>query len=76
MGETKNLERRFREHNNGESCHTARFAPWKLGFYLAFSDKPQAVDFETYLGLRRNKWVKTGQNQFHRPSLRARKISA
>ncbi|MCH8474880.1 MAG: restriction endonuclease subunit S [Opitutales bacterium] len=29
-----------------------------------------------FLGLRRNKWVKTGQNQFHRPSLRARKISA
>ena len=49
VGETNNLERRIRQHNNGESTHTARFAPWKLDFYIAFESRDQAKEFEAYL---------------------------
>ncbi len=49
IGETGDLRRRIRQHNNGESVHTSKFIPWKLEFYLAFESKSRAREFETYL---------------------------
>lgn len=49
IGETNDLKRRLRQHNNGESTHTARLGPWKIEFYLAFESRVQAKQFEAYL---------------------------
>ena len=49
-GFTNNLKRRFIEHNvDGNIGHTAKYRPWKLHTYLAFSNKKNAQDFEVYL---------------------------
>ena len=37
------------KHNDGSSTYTARYKPWKLVTYLAFSDKQKAITFESYL---------------------------
>ena len=49
VGCTVDLRRRLAEHNAGESPHTAKYAPWSLLGYLAFSDAAKADRFETYL---------------------------
>jgi putative endonuclease len=49
IGLTDNLKARLQKHNSGGSPHTAKFRPWKLITYLAFSDRKQAADFELYL---------------------------
>jgi putative endonuclease len=43
------LKSRFAAHNAGRSPHTAKFRPWRLVTYVAFSDHQKAVDFERYL---------------------------
>jgi putative endonuclease len=48
-GCTSDLKRRMADHNTGQSTHTAKYRPWKLVTYLAFSDKIKAQDFERYL---------------------------
>jgi putative endonuclease len=49
-GFTEDLKRRLKEHNTGgNSGHTAKYRPWKLYAYFAFSDKKTAQNFETYL---------------------------
>ena len=49
VGYTTDLRKRLNDHNSGKSAHTARFRPWKLETYIAFSDKQKALDFERYL---------------------------
>ena len=49
VGVTEDLKRRILEHNAGKSKHTAKFKPWKLIWYCAFSDKHKALEFEAYL---------------------------
>ena len=49
VGMTTDLKRRLREHNHRKSCHTAKFCPWKLITYVAFTDRAKAEDFERYL---------------------------
>ncbi|MBL9202151.1 MAG: GIY-YIG nuclease family protein [Opitutaceae bacterium] len=49
VGYTADLRARFATHNAGEARHTAKFRPWRLVTYLAFSTKTQALAFETYL---------------------------
>ncbi len=39
VGSTTDLDRRFEEHNSGKSTHTAKFTPWRLVTYIAFSDQ-------------------------------------
>src|SRR5262249_45501314 len=46
---TGDLRSRFAAHKPGNSPHTAKFRPWRLVTYLAFSDHQKAVDFERYL---------------------------
>src|SRR6202011_235297 len=36
-------------HNNGEVPHTAKWTPWRIKTYIAFSDRAQAKAFEHYL---------------------------
>lgn len=49
MGFTSDLRRRLREHNHAKLPNTARYRPWTLATYLAFSSKRQALAFESYL---------------------------
>ena len=49
VGTTDDLRQRLREHNAGESSYTAKFRPWKLTTYVAFTDPAKAEAFERYL---------------------------
>ena len=49
IGYTHDLKLRLRYHNNGSSIHTAKYKPWKLLTYIAFSEQESAVQFEKYL---------------------------
>jgi predicted GIY-YIG superfamily endonuclease len=49
VGLTDELKSRFAAHNAGRSPHTAKFKPWRLVTYVAFSDHQKAADFERYL---------------------------
>jgi predicted GIY-YIG superfamily endonuclease len=49
LGVTADLKRRVAEHNAGKSAHTAKFMPWRLVSYVAFSDDSKAFEFERYL---------------------------
>jgi len=49
VGMTGDLRSRLAAHNAGQSVHTAKFKPWHLITYVAFSDEHKAVAFERYL---------------------------
>ena len=49
MGLSSDLKSRLAEHNAGKSIHTAKFKPWSLVTYIAFSDRPKAEAFERYI---------------------------
>lgn len=49
VGMTAELRGRLQQHNAGSVRHTAKFRPWVLKTYVAFSDSAQAVAFEKYL---------------------------
>lgn len=49
VGITSDIQRRLSEHNAGKSRHTAKFGPWRLVTYVAFSDGGKAAEFEHYL---------------------------
>jgi predicted GIY-YIG superfamily endonuclease len=51
-GFTEDLRSRLVHHNRGESVHTAKYAPWNLKTYFAFSDRQTALNFERYLKTR------------------------
>ncbi|WP_018700163.1 GIY-YIG nuclease family protein [Amorphus coralli] len=55
VGYTGDLKRRIGVHNDGGSPHTAKYKPWTLVAYQAFSEKDKAQAFERYL--------KTGSGQ-------------
>jgi predicted GIY-YIG superfamily endonuclease len=46
IGFTENLKTRLASHNSGQSSHTAKFKPWELITYFAFSDRSKALSFE------------------------------
>ena len=49
VGLADDLRSRFTAHNAGRSPHTAKYKPWRLVTYVAFSDERKAVEFERYL---------------------------
>jgi putative endonuclease len=49
VGLADDLRSRFAAHNAGRSPHTAKFRPWRLVAYIAFSDAGKAAVFERYL---------------------------
>jgi predicted GIY-YIG superfamily endonuclease len=55
VGFTADLKQRMDAHNSGGSKHTAKYRPWDLVSYHAFTDESRARAFEYYL--------KTGSGQ-------------
>lgn len=49
VGMTADIDQRLAAHNAGQSTHTAKFRPWKMIGYLAFTDEGKAIAFEKYL---------------------------
>jgi len=49
IGHTSDLKQRIVEHNSGKCEHTAKFVPWNLCVYVAFTDLDSARRFERYL---------------------------
>lgn len=49
VGMTSDIDKRLAAHNAGQSLHTAKFRPWKLITYLAFTEEEKAIEFEKYL---------------------------
>ena len=49
VGVTNNLERRLKEHNEGDGLHTRKYGIWKIKTFIAFHDKNKAILFEKYL---------------------------
>jgi predicted GIY-YIG superfamily endonuclease len=49
VGIADDLRARLLKHNAGEVTHTAKYRPWRIKTYLAFSDEKQAFAFEKYL---------------------------
>jgi putative endonuclease len=49
VGATDDLRARLTKHNAGGVAHTAKFLPWRLKTYVAFSNDKQAFAFEKYL---------------------------
>jgi predicted GIY-YIG superfamily endonuclease len=48
-GITDSVPTRLAKHNAGEVRHTAKYRPWRIKTYVAFSDEKQAFAFEKYL---------------------------
>jgi putative endonuclease len=48
-GRTKDLRERLNRHNSGKVPHTAKWKPWRIKTYIAFSNSIRAADFEDYL---------------------------
>jgi len=49
FGSTRDIKKRFEEHNTGKSKATAPYIPWRLVWYSCFENKKLAEDFEQYL---------------------------
>jgi putative endonuclease len=49
VGFTADLKKRLKDHNGGNSVHTAKYMPWDLVTYMAFADEGKARAFEHYL---------------------------
>jgi len=49
IGSTNNLQRRFLQHNNGESAYTKAHKPFELKYYEAYSDESEARKRESSL---------------------------
>ena len=49
VGSTFDIENRLAEHNAGESVHTRKYCPWRVGVKISFADDDKAEAFERYL---------------------------
>jgi len=49
VGLSRDMKTWLADHNAGKSKHTAKFRPWRLVTYIAFSDEAKTVAFEQYL---------------------------
>jgi predicted GIY-YIG superfamily endonuclease len=48
-GFTHNLSVRLNSHNSGQVPHTAKYKPWRVDVFVAFSARRRALAFEKYL---------------------------
>ena len=48
VGSTLDLKTRIKTHNAGGSAHTAKYTPWSLVCFIAFSDIRKAKSSSTY----------------------------
>lgn len=49
IGNTDNLERRLKDHNEGKNSSTVKYLPFRLVYYEAYSDKTDAISRERRL---------------------------
>ena len=49
IGKTTDLKTRLEQHNRGDGNYSKRYAPWRIGTYVVFSDEQLAASFEHYL---------------------------
>ena len=49
VGITSDFQERIKQHNTGQSPHTAKFRPWKPVVVIRFEDHGRAERFERYL---------------------------
>ena len=49
VGVTDDLDARLAAHNEGRSTHTAKYRPWRLVTFVAFTQAQRARAFERYL---------------------------
>lgn len=49
IGYTQDIKKLIYNHNSGTTESTAKYVPWKLISYTAFSDKDTSIEFEKYL---------------------------
>jgi putative endonuclease len=49
VGETTNVEQRLKQHNQGNSTYSKRYAPWYIESFVGFRDTKLAKEFELYL---------------------------
>lgn len=55
VGQTLDLKRRFKEHNNKEELSTKHYAPFELIFYEAYRDRKDCLRREEYLKTTKGK---------------------
>jgi putative endonuclease len=48
-GVTDDLDARLSKHNSGGVAHTAKYRPWRIKTYIAFTNGDGALAFEKYL---------------------------
>jgi predicted GIY-YIG superfamily endonuclease len=48
-GITGDLKARLSAHNSGTVIHTAKYRPWHIKTYVAFTDESRGLAFERYL---------------------------
>ncbi len=48
-GITDDLKARLSKHKSGDVTHTAKYRPWRVKTYVAFTDESRAFAFEKYL---------------------------
>ena len=49
IGLTKDLKERLKQHNAGQTPHTAKFKPWIIETAISFTNPEKAEKFERYL---------------------------
>jgi putative endonuclease len=49
VGRAHDLRHRMLRHNSGNVPHTAKWKPWRVKTYIAFSDSKRSSEFERYL---------------------------
>ena len=55
IGQTTDLKRRFKEHNNKEELSTKHYAPFELIFYEAYRSRKDCLRREEYLKTTKGK---------------------
>ena len=60
VGFTTDVDKRFKEHNQGKSQSTKPFVPWKLIHYEMYINKKDALHREKYL---KSGWGKRSINK-------------
>ena len=56
VGSTKDLRKRFSEHNSGKSTYSKKFLPWELIYYEAYPTYKLAFRREKSFKKRANGW--------------------
>ena len=48
-GITSDLQKRLKQHNQGQSSYTAKYIPWKVSVAVFFEQDQKAAAFEPHL---------------------------